>query len=470
VTAGRDVVNFYLQGQNLNPTDITSVNAGRDIAYTTSAVNATMDIVGPGGLEVLAGRDIDFGFAAGISSYGNLRNAKLPDVGADVSVVAGLGAPLGVGTGVDVGSPRDFISDVVLGSSNYEQLLIDYVSKTQGNNSLQLDAAVAAFRSLDRSQQLPLLSRVLFQELVRSGREANTDPKLGFERGFSAIDALFPGSRNADSTTPSPYVGNVTLGFSRIYTLDGGSIALLVPGGVVNVGLANPPPDLSLLGLSRTPSQLGLVAAKEGDVSIFANGDVLVNTSRVFTLGGGNIAIWSSEGNIDAGRGAKSAISAPPPTIVVDSTGGVKVDFSAAVAGSGIRTIITGDDVAAGDVDLIAPAGFVNAGDAGIGSSGNLNIAAQHVVGVDNIQVGGVSTGVPPETSGLGITLAAASSAASSSSGAANASVSDQPQPKDSPAPIAQSALSWLDVFVVGLGEDNCKQDDMECLKRQKAE
>ena len=43
-------------------------------------------------------------------------------------------------------------------------------------------------------------------------------------------------------------------------------------------------------------------------------------------------------------------------------------------------------------MDLIAPAGKVDAGDAGIGSAGNLNVAAQQVVGLDNIQVGGTST------------------------------------------------------------------------------
>ena len=35
-------------------------------------------------------------------------------------------------------------------------------------------------------------------------------------------------------------------------------------------------------------------------------------------------------------------------------------------------------------------------------------------------------------------------------------------------APLAQAAISWLDVFVTGLGEENCRPDDMECLKRQK--
>jgi hypothetical protein len=45
-------------------------------------------------------------------------------------------------------------------------------------------------------------------------------------------------------------------------------------------------------------------------------------------------------------------------------------------------------------VDLIAPRGAVNAGDAGI-RAGNLNIAALVVIGSDNIAVSGSSTGTP---------------------------------------------------------------------------
>ena len=42
----------------------------------------------------------------------------------------------------------------------------------------------------------------------------------------------------------------------------------------------------------------------------------------------------------------------------------------------------------------MAPEGTVNAGDAGIGAQ-NINIAAAQVVGVGNIQVSGLSSGVP---------------------------------------------------------------------------
>ena len=48
-----------------------------------------------------------------------------------------------------------------------------------------------------------------------------------------------------------------------------------------------------------------------------------------------------------------------------------------------------------GDVDLVAPLGTVDPGEAGIRVSGNINIAALHVVNAANIQVQGESKGIP---------------------------------------------------------------------------
>jgi filamentous hemagglutinin len=136
-------------------------------------------------------------------------------------------------------------------------------------------------------------------------------------------------------------------------------------------------------------------------------------------------------------------------------------------SGSGIRTIQTSSDVPPGNVDLDAPVGTVNAGDAGIGASGNINIAAAHVIGVDNINFGGTATGVPSTVSNLGVTLAGAAAVGSTATSSADSAVNAQNNAQKDIAPMAQSALSWLDVFVTGLGEENCKPDDIECLKRQ---
>ena len=103
----------------------------------------------------------------------------------------------------------------------------------------------------------------------------------------------------------------------------------------------------------------GIVAEGPGNVDIYSLSDVNVNTSRIFTLGGGNILIWSTLGNIDAGNGAKSSLSIPPPSVSVSSTGVITFNYTGAVAGSGIRTIQTGPGQLAGSVNLIAPVGAV---------------------------------------------------------------------------------------------------------------
>jgi filamentous hemagglutinin len=154
--------------------------------------------------------------------------------------------------------------------------------------------------------------------------------------------------------------------------------------------------------------------------------------------------------------------------VLINSDGTVSINFSGAAAGSGIRTIQTEPSTPPGNVDLIAPVGTVNAGDAGIGSSGNINIAAASVIGVTNINFGGTATGVPAQISSVGASLAGASAAASSASNSSTSAVSGSAADKEAAAPLSQAALSWLDVFVTGLGEENCKPEDVECLKRQK--
>jgi len=457
IWAGRDIVDLSIRGQNLRPGDLTSISAGRDLRYSAIARQASIEVGGPGRVDILAGRDVDLGFSRGITTVGRILNPAIPTAdGADLTVVAGLAQDMDVAR---------FIEKIVGAREDNRTRLIRYVESETGQSGLSFETATAAFAALDSETQRPFVLETFFRELVDSGREANTQPELGFERGFAAIDALFPNSRpTAEDDPDSPYAGDLRLAFSRIYTLSGGNISLLAPGGLLNVGLANPPESLNL---NRPPSELGIVAQGRGDIRVFTHGDVLVNESRLFTLGGGNIAVWSTTGDIDAGRGAKSSVSAPPPRVTVNAQGEVVIDFGGAVAGSGIRTIVTNPNVKPGDVDLIAPSGIVNAGDAGIGAAGNLNVAAQQVVGLDNIQVGGTSMGVPAETSNLGAALSGVSAVASSAANAAESGVAESGR-SESVAPLADTALGWLEVFVEGFGEEVCKSNDAVCLERNR--
>lgn len=99
--------------------------------------------------------------------------------------------------------------------------------------------------------------------------------------------------------------------------------------------------------------------------------------------------------------------------IVTDTDGNTEIRERSDMSGSGIGTV--GD----GDVDLVAPVGTVNAGDAGIRVAGNLNIAALHVLNAENIQVKGKATGLPVVAAVNIGALTAASAAASQAAAAA---------------------------------------------------
>jgi hypothetical protein len=177
--------------------------------------------------------------------------------------------------------------------------------------------------------------------------------------------------------------------------------------------------------------------------------------------------VWSTRGDIDAGRGAKTAISAPPPTISIDDNGRTIVTFPTALTGSGIQTLATSVGRRPGNVDLFAPRGVVNASDAGI-VAGNLTVVATAVLGTSNISVSGTSVGVPVDTGSLSSGLSGASSATSGASSAAESALGSGGDQARSESPLADAALGWLEVFVEGFGEEVCKANDEECLKRQR--
>src|SRR5262249_5941824 len=88
------------QGKNLNPSDVTLIMAGGDISYSTptqpisnSLLNnsLTIQLGGPGYLEVLAGGSINLGDSFGVLTTGNLQDIRLPSNGAWLLVGAGFG-------------------------------------------------------------------------------------------------------------------------------------------------------------------------------------------------------------------------------------------------------------------------------------------------------------------------------------------------------------------------------------------
>ena len=141
--------------------------------------------------------------------------------------------------------------------------------------------------------------------------------------------------------------------------------------------------------------------------------------SRVMTTFGGDILAWSEQGDINAGRGSRTTLLYTPPRRVYDGWANVILSPQAPASGAGIATLNPIAEVPPGDVDLIAPLGTIDAGEAGIRVSGNINLAALQVLNAANIQVQGTSTGVPTVQGPPAGALTAASNTAAASQQAA---------------------------------------------------
>ena len=404
VVAGKDINNFAIFGQNLNTTDVSSISAGNDYNVGINGVSWG----GPGYLDISAGRNVSLGTSDGIVTRGNLDNPFLAEAGANLSVLVGAAAA----------DDKAFIAKYLDPSisKSYSSDLANFVNKVNGfveDKKLSDAAAWAQFQTMDTQLQHQFVQNTFFNELKQAGIDHNDSASSGFgtyKRGFDAIAKYFPKNH---------YDGKLDLAFSQLKTERGGDLNVMAPGGSIVIGLPKIPETLlaeKALKAKNPESILGIFTVKGGNVNLFSKGNIDVAQSREFTIAGGNVLNWSSEGDIDAGKGSKTATSAPPPLIRTDEKGNTVIDLSGVVSGSGIGTLQTLASVAPGDVTLIAPSGAVNAGDAGIRSSGNLLVAAQRVIGADNISVGGVSSGVPAVSS-ANVSFSAPASADSNTAG-----------------------------------------------------
>ncbi len=186
---------------------------------------------------------------------------------------------------------------------------------------------------------------------------------------------------------------------STLQTQQGGDIWLLGPSGNIRAGSLAPEPNPNLKDLNK----IGILTLSRGDILSFTHGSFLLNSSRALTEFGGDVFAWSSNGDLDAGRGSRTTVSVNALKVNIDNTNYQTIDLGGLVSGAGFATLQTSPDVPPGDVTLLAPNGVVDAGDAGIRVSGNLVIVAPTVLNADNIKVGGSAAGLPPVAPSSGL-------------------------------------------------------------------
>ncbi len=247
-------------------------------------------------------------------------------------------------------------------------------------------------------------------------------------------------------------VANVNTPFNLVGGEVGGDINVLVPFGFYNVG-GNI--DTTELGLNRTTGEQGIISGG-GSINMFLGGDLIVNLQRVVGIGDEQLNLFSLFDNIDAGSGAKTAIAVSPATFTFDRSGQRQVTFAPSFAGSGIRKL-EDDDGNLAPPGLFTPFGIVDAGDAGIVSDAGISIAALDVQNDTQISQGGQTGATSAPAAPVTPTVDAGASNAATNS-ASNDAVANESE-QDTSQSFASEAAAFLDVFVVGVGDEEEEND-----------
>ena len=332
-----------------------------------------------------------------------------------------------------------------------------------------LGSGYSAFVGLD--QRYPAVFADYVQRRSKGALPTGVTP-IVFSNALAAVtsEVVAVASVSADG-------GNISSYYTSVQTYGGSDIDLWAfrkpsasaiedARGNVVVGLTTP-----------GTNTVGVLTNAGGAIRSVLGGDFNINQGKVITAQGGDILLYSAQGSIDAGRGAKTSQSTPPPvrTPILDADGntiGVRISIPAGATGSGIQTLSSDPDglgplaaPKAGDVYLFAPAGSIDAGEAGIRSSGNIVINAQTVLNGSNISSAGTSAGVPVAASGsLAASVASSGSNTNTSKSGEDAASSAAAAARAAAAAEGMQKPSILTVEVVGFGDKNCKETAKDCL------
>jgi hypothetical protein len=394
VAAGGDIKGLYFFGQNVHPSDVTSIRAGDDIILS-SVTNPLREstgfrLGGPGGFFVQAGDSLDLGNKRGIEMVGNSFYSALSEEDSSLVVMAGY--------------YKDMTSQEIDSLFN-ETNVFSVMSFFNGFEDKETDTYTKGIKDYG------VESSALVAEGDIEGTEAvvqNAEEKL--------INPFFEEYENGE--------GAIEMTSTSINTNAESSDIYIIAAGDLNVGLTRlqDPTEIETESEAAEAKETGIFTTKGGGISSFTFGDINVNESRIMTFRGGDILAWSHLENINAGRGSKTAINTGTPRVVsiteeiVDpDTGeeetvviGKRIEWEPPSVGSGIRTLTYDPDGSlgpliappAGDGYLFAPRGVIDAGEAGIDTQ-KLVLVATEVLNSDNIK-SVVTAGVPLSTESSG--------------------------------------------------------------------
>ncbi len=370
-----DIRELKFKGQNVGATgaagNITTIRAGHDIYYSYVLPQPSLEsgllLGGPGTFLIQAGNNIELGNSAGIQSLGNRLNSALGSTGSTTIVIAGAKT--------DIDMTASAAADFFYGA--------DHTANNGNGNGLRW-------------------AGIEYSALYAKGDKAAADQRIKDARRDIIRNYFVEPVKDENGEFKNE--GSINMISSQISTLTGKDEIFLLSRANLNVGK-------STFVDEATQKTTGISTIGGGPINIYSGGDVNVNESRVMSLLGGTITVWSDQGNINAGRGSKTTVAAPQTIPVYDKKDPTKLigfRIEPPSIGSGIRAVTFDPNATPagdlpipepGDINLFAPEGAIDAGEAGI-AGGKITLGATAVLNVKNISASAGSVGVPSSSEG----------------------------------------------------------------------
>jgi hypothetical protein len=419
VTAGGDITDIIYEGQNIDPDDVSMIKAGgnismkyvKDTGTTTTIANEALHkgliLGGPGVFMIQAGGSIDLGtLQDGVQAVGNGNNPMLGTGNSRLVILSGYG--------FDKPAPdvEAFFNTIRTTGDEYAGLMAEG----------KLDEA---------------------DELLKTTRNETIDPLLAEMTG----------------------AGDINMTSTQIATSIGKSDVFVIANGDLNLGQT----ALPIAGTAN--KKTGITTGGGGEINIFARKDVNVQESRIMTFFSredviddavpyGEITVWSDQGNINAGRGSRTAVSASPAKRIKTATGYITV-FTPPAVGSGIRAATYGDNPPEpGNIHLFAPSGIIDAGEAGI-AGGQIILAALQVNNAANISFSVGSIGMPQASGGAASLGTLAGSGSATQNSQLTSEASSLSAAKAQAAQMVEDIVAkWLEVKVIDFVEDETEAEE----------
>ncbi|MCS3931638.1 filamentous hemagglutinin family protein [Bradyrhizobium elkanii] len=482
------IYNQSLLGPSNNPrrnavlTDVAGTKQGADI-ITMFGVKYGIDYASVTDAYVIGGKAANTALPFSMAALRDIITGALPGYLKKDSIAAYLSTPQGqdaLSSYLNSSTGKTALAQLNLkdlfqdGTANViDRTKLDSFTDVLAKNGL--DAVWSFFRTVLPSQiqasffdvsttSQPLMSvrldQLFFAELKAVGIGQKDGTSSDTQRGYRMIETMFParlgytanvlgsGSNGASQLVKT---GDMNLLHATVQTQLGGDISMFGPGGNIIVGSLAAEPNSAL-----KLRDIGILTLGGGAINTFTDQSVLVNSSRVLTTQGGDILMWSSNGNLDAGRGSKTTLSAPALQVLYDQDDYQSIDLGGFVTGAGIGTLQASSQAAASQLYLLAPRGTIDFGTAGVRASGSAVFVAPVIANASNFQVQGSTTGIPT----VSVPNIGALTAGSNTAGAAA---------KSAETPTATGARRQGSIFIVevigyggGDGQDDQATDKKE--------